>query len=140
MPKESKEKFNKSDLERACGDLAMLRYWPAQAEAAVMHLLLQICPDRAALAWLVAELVNHVGEWPGPAEVRGLLCTRYDAADGIDAYCNLPGYRAEDGERRSLDEHEAHKTQERIDGFVGEGDRNLARQITRAAERMKLVN
>ena len=68
---------------------------------------------------LVAELVNHVGEWPGPAEVRGLLCTRYDAADRIDAYCNLPGYRAADCEARSLTEHEQHKAQERSSGSVG---------------------
>jgi hypothetical protein len=107
------EKFNQRDLERAVTELSMLRYWTADLRGPVMHLLAQICPHQEALQWLVAELVNHIGEWPGPAEVRGLLCTRYSAADGIDQWCNLPGYRAADYEARYLEQHEQCKAQER---------------------------
>ena len=128
------EKFNQRDLERAATRLGMLRYWTADLRAPVMHLLAQICPHREALEWLVNELVNVVNEWPGPAEVRGLLCTRYDAADGIDGWCNLPGYRAEDYESRHLAEHDQRKSQERVGGHIGEWHG----QLSSAAEAKKL--
>ena len=134
-----KEKFSQRDLDQALDDLAMLRYFPSDTRASVMHLLAKICPHREALEWLVGELVNHVGEWPGPAEVRGLLCTRYDAADGIDGWCNLPGYRAEDYESRHLAEHDQRKTQERIGGSVSEWYGRVNAQLAKAdAEAKKL--
>jgi hypothetical protein len=128
-----KEKFMQRDLERAADDLAMLRYWMPELRAPVMSLLAAMCPHREALQWLVAELVNHVGYWPGPSDVRGLLCNRYDPADGVDAWCSLPGYRAEDNEARHYGLHEQRKIQERSGGFVGEeASRDLIRQIADA--------
>ena len=50
--------------------------------------------------------MNHVGSWPGLAELRGILCSRYDAADGIDQWSTLPGYRADDAEMKHLEAHE----------------------------------
>lgn len=129
----AKEKFNQRDLDQALDDLAMLRYFPSDTRASVMHLLAKICPHREALEWLIGELVNHVGEWPGPAEVRGLLCSRYDAADGIDGWCNLPGYRAEDSEAHYLAGHDQRKTRE-LGGSVGEWHG----QLSSAAEAKKL--
>ena len=79
--------FTPADLERACDDLTMLEFFPRESRASVMRLLRVICPHRRALKWLVAELVNQVNKWPGPAEVRGLLCTRFDPADGVDRWC-----------------------------------------------------
>jgi hypothetical protein len=129
------EKFTDRDLEKACEDLALLRYWTPDMPAPVMHFLAQICPHRQALQWLVAELVNRIGYWPGSAEVRGLLCTRYNAADGIDQWCSLPGYRAEDCEARYLERHEQRKAQEKAGGYVGD---EVQRKIREIAERKKL--
>jgi hypothetical protein len=128
------EKFNQRDLERAADALAMLRYWTPELRAPVMHLLATMCPHREALEWLVAELVNHVGYWPGPADVRGLLCNRYDPADRIEAWCSIPGYRAEDHEARHVAEHEQRKAQERADGWVAEG----VEELLKLPERKKL--
>lgn len=94
--------FTKRDLELACDQLSMMPFFPSEARGAVMHLLAKMCPHRQSLDWLVAECVNHVERWPGPAELRGLLCTRFDAADGVDAYCNLPGYTAAEMEARHI--------------------------------------
>lgn len=100
-------KFSENDLKLAIGSLSMLKFFPsdAGARAAVQKLLAKICPGKFELEWLVDRLIL-LNEWPGPGQVRGLLCTRYKPADGIEADCALPGYRPEDYEARALDEHE----------------------------------
>jgi hypothetical protein len=72
-----------------------------------------MCPHVEALEWLVAELVNHVGEWPGPANVRSLLCQRCKPADGIETGCGIPGYTPEDCEARAISEHQGRLALER---------------------------
>ena len=104
-----RERFTTQDLEAACDDLAMMPFFPADARAAVMLFLAKICPHREALRWLVAQLINRVGKWPGPAEIRGLLCTKYDAADGIDGYCSLPGFTPAEMEAQHFERHEQLK-------------------------------
>lgn len=74
-----------------------------------MRELAAMCPSREALKWLTAEAMAHVTPWPGMAELRGLLCTRYDAADGKDAYCSLPGYSPGDQEAKYIEQHETLK-------------------------------
>jgi hypothetical protein len=123
------EPFTPIDIERACDDLGMLEFFPRESRLAAMAFLRTICPHRRALKWLVAELMNHVGKWPGPAEVRGLLCTRFDAADGIDQWCSLPGYTAEEQEAKHL---ERHKQLTQAEGYVGEESRDMVRQLKRA--------
>jgi hypothetical protein len=108
--------FTENDLSEAVEDLAMLPFFPAESRAAVMTLLRKMCPHRTALRWLVAEAVNHVAKWPGPAELRGILCSHYDAADGIDQWSSLPGYRAEDAEMKHLEAHEQIQANQDIRG------------------------
>lgn len=105
----TQDSITAEDLEAAIDDLSMMPYFPSESRASVIRLLTRMCPHRTALRWLVDECVNHVGKWPGPAELRGLLCTRYDAADDIDAYCNLPGYTPAEMEARHIEQHEALK-------------------------------
>lgn len=103
------EKYTNQDLDAALDDMEMLKYFPKEARASVKLLFIRMIPHRRALIWLTRELVDHVGEWPGPAEVRGLLCTRYDAADGIDQRCSLPGFTAEENYQRHLEQHQQLK-------------------------------
>jgi hypothetical protein len=105
----SSDSISTQDLEDAVNDLSMMPYFPTESRAAVMSFLLRICPHRTALQWLVSEAVNRVPKWPGPAELRGLLCTRYDAADGVDGYCSLPGYSAAEMEAKAIERHEQLK-------------------------------
>jgi hypothetical protein len=125
--------FTPADLESACDDLAMLAYFPRDARASVMRLLRVMCPHRRALKWLVAELVNHVNYWPGPAEVRGLLCTRFDPADGIDQWCSLPGYTAEEAEAKHFDRHQQlAKTK----GWIAEESAEIVKQLASKAKQI----
>jgi hypothetical protein len=121
------KKFSSSDISAALDRLGMLEYWPSSpAIRAEIHVLLaKMVPHREALDWLIDELVNRVGRWPGPAELRGILCSRYDPADGIDAWSTLPGYTAEDGEARYLQTHEQLQA-----------DRQLAAEPARLLKRL----
>jgi hypothetical protein len=92
----------------------MLDFWPASPEtrAEIGKLLAQMVPHREALDYVLDELINRVGKWPGPKEVRGILCSRYEPADGVDEWCTLPGLNAASGEQRTLLEHEERKLQQ----------------------------
>jgi hypothetical protein len=123
--KVNNEKFTADDLRVACNDLATLPFFPQEAKASVVTYLARMCPHKRALRWLVDEVVNHVRSWPGLAELRGILCNRFDPADGIDQWSTLPGYRAEDNEARYLEGHEEQKRQE-LNGSFHEDLRNMA--------------
>ena len=96
------ERFTPKDLASAMERLSILKFWPADAStrAQIMALFAKIVPHKEALLWLTDQLVNHVNEWPGPAEVRGILDTRFRPADGIPGWSSLPGYTAAEGEAR----------------------------------------
>src|ERR1035438_1501697 len=76
--------FTEAELQEAVDDLEMLDFFPKETRGAVLTLLRKMVPHKTALTWLVSEYVNHIGKWHGPAELRGVLCTPYDAAEGID--------------------------------------------------------
>jgi hypothetical protein len=120
------EPFSAADLDRACDELGMLEFFRPDLRAPVMRLLRDMCPHKRALRWLVEELVNHVGKWPGPAEVRGLLCSRFDPADGIDQWCSLPGYTAAEQEEKHL---ERHKQLKNAEGYVADESRDVIRLL-----------
>lgn len=112
------DKFTKVDLEEAVIDLSLLRYFPSEpgTQAALIRLLAKMCPHKQALTWLVDTMVNRVGEWKGPAELRGILCWKFKPADGIEAESVTPGFRGEDGEQQSLERHQQLKA----DGWIGQ--------------------
>jgi len=104
-------KFTDTDLNLAVVKLSMLKFFPTDplTQSAVMDLMCDMCESKEALNWLVAEMVNRIGEWRGPKEFRGLLCTKFMPADGIEAFCSIPGYRPCDFEARAIEQHEQLK-------------------------------
>ncbi|MCL4853371.1 MAG: hypothetical protein KJZ78_18605 [Bryobacteraceae bacterium] len=100
-------KFNEADLRRANARLAMCSFYPSDeaVQAAIMELLAKMCPSLEALQWLTTTMIDRVGVWKGPMELRGVLCWRYKPADGVEANSSLPGFRPEDGEALSLERH-----------------------------------
>jgi hypothetical protein len=123
------------DLETAVDDLSTIPFFPNESRAAVQTFLAKICPHREAVAWLAAEATNRVRTWPGLAEIRGLLCTKFDAADGIDGYCTLPGYTAAEMEAKHLEHHEQFK----VGGWEAEPLRQLGLESTHGA-RPRLIS
>ena len=101
-------KFTNADLEAANTRFQMLSYYPPSpsAQAAVMELLAKMCPHKEALEWLVDTMLNRVGTWKGPMELRGVLCWKFKPADGEEVNSSLAGFTAEDGERVSAERNQ----------------------------------
>jgi len=133
-------KITKQHLEESTDQMQMLEFWRSDPAfiAAVQAYLARICPHVEALEWLTAALVNHVGKWPGPHEVRGLLCTRYDAADGVDAHCSVPGFSPADFERKHIERHESIMGRIPTHPFRGLGDIGTLKQLLPADDGLQI--
>ena len=90
----------------AAARLTCLRFFPVgdAAKTEVMRLLDRMCQTKERLDWLVSAMVDQVGTWYGPVELRGVYCQKYTPADGITAWCiETPGFRALDAEATYLE-------------------------------------
>lgn len=126
-------KITEADLRRANARMSMLSFYPSDsmAQGAIQELLARMCPSLEALEWLVTTMIDRVGQWKGPAELRGVLCWRYRPADGVEGNCSLPGFRPEDGEALSLERH----AQLKAGGWTEEATQFL----TEAAGKLKVI-
>lgn len=81
------EMLEAKTVKRALGSLSLLRFFPADEEARAMlgEILAAMCPNDEACEWLVRRTLEVHNEWPGPVELRALLCSRYRPADGVEA-------------------------------------------------------
>lgn len=96
----------------AVGELGALRYFPSDesARVSIMRLLQRMVATPEQLRWLVETMIDRVGEWKGPLELRGVFCSRWHPADGVEADCaETIGFRPQELEMRSLVEHEERK-------------------------------
>lgn len=130
------DKFTPQDLETALDELSMCQYFPTEpgVRAAIMRTLARMVPHREALIWLVRTMVDRIGTWKGPMELRGVLCTRFRPADGIEAFSSLPGFRPEDSEAALLDEHEQRKV-----GWLPPAEGAAPKQITADPEMERIM-
>ncbi len=87
--------------------LSLCRYFPSDPAVIPMiaEMLKEMVPSREALDWLVNTMVNEVGEWQGPVELRGILCTRYKPLDGREAESSHCRFSPAANEARYLTEH-----------------------------------
>jgi hypothetical protein len=80
-----------------------LKFFPAGSTAVkrvVMELLDGMVATEEQLKWLMDALINRVGEWHGPAQLRALFNTRFRPADGIEGgVCEVAGFTPADCER-----------------------------------------
>ena len=131
-------KPSKQDFESAVAQMTILRYFPADPiqRAMVMDLLARIVGTREQLSWLVRTLVDRVGEWRGPSELRGIFCNRFKPADGIEADCSIPKFTPADNEARpALEAAPQCYLPSPNDDKISEEER---RQINLLAKRMRL--
>lgn len=128
-------KPSSQQIMEAAARLTALAMYPTNpaAHAEIMRLLQRMVPHAQALDWLVTTMIDRVGEWKGTAELRGLLCTRFKPADGVEAYCSLAGFTPADSESQTLLEHE---DRERIE--TSEHRAPLEREITELAKQKRV--
>ena len=91
--------------------MGVLQYFPTDeiVQRDIMRLLMRMASTPAQLQWLVDTLVDQVGEWKGPVELRGIFCTRFKPKDGIEAESSHHKFSPEANESRMLDAHQAVK-------------------------------
>lgn len=106
----------KAAIIQAVAKLGALTYFPSDpgARQALMELLGRMVSTPEQLDWLVRTLVDRVGTYPGPAEIRGLFCTRFRPKDGVEVNCSLSGFSPADQERRYLQQAEQWKAEEQL--------------------------
>ena len=96
----------------AVAEIVALPVFPRRTTSggAIMALLAKLVDRPNRLRWLVDTVVNYVGEWPGPAQLRALYATRYPPADGIEGtHCKIAGFTPSESESASLEGHETIK-------------------------------
>lgn len=94
------------EIEQAISDMSIVKYFPNDADqrAAVGRLMSRFVSFGRVdqLRWLVETMLDRVGEWAGPVELRAVFCTRYQPADGIEADCKYsPGFTNDEMETRA---------------------------------------
>jgi len=101
---------------RAVGRMSILRFFPSDpySRSQVAALLLKFVDRADGLEWLVNTMLNQVGEWPGPKELRALYCCKFKPADGIEAYSAIRGFTPEDIEAENLAKLPAWSDQPRL--------------------------
>lgn len=81
------------------------------ARKVIMRLVEAMVNDMDELNWLQAAMINRVGEWKGPADLRGVLCaygvmtgkSGWQPADGIWSASSAPGFTQDDRNARWLE-------------------------------------
>jgi hypothetical protein len=134
-------KPNKTELATAVGHLSMLKYFPGSdiAQQAIMQLLERMVGTREQLSWLVRTMIDRVGEWQGPSEMRGLFCTQFKPADGEESNCTLAGYSPADLEARLIEQHQQLKTGRAALQIVGSGKQISPEELEKFKQNYSLV-
>lgn len=97
----------RAEIKQAVQSLGALRFFPSDegARLEIMRLLERMVSTPEQLAWLVRTMVDEVGEWQGPKELRGVYCTRFAPGDGIDADCASGKFSPAAMEARAFEQH-----------------------------------
>jgi hypothetical protein len=95
--------ISQNEIKRTIGAWSILKFFPSGAEAgaAISELLLSLVDSDERLEWLRGAVLG-LNEWPGPGEIRGIYCTRFKPADGIEAYSALSGFSPADCEAANI--------------------------------------
>lgn len=74
--------------------LQLIPYYPKDHHHIVLEEIYEFArgAPNENLRWLARTAVASMKQWAGLPELRGLWCSKYKPADGIEADCNLPGH------------------------------------------------
>lgn len=114
--------INLKHADHAVARLALLEFFPSEvvARAELAKLMMRIVSTPEELEWLVTTMINHFERWRGPKEMRGLFCTRFRPADGVEETCTVAGFTALDSESGYLEQFSADRRKELEAARVGE--------------------
>lgn len=105
-------KPTKKQIADVVDSFGALAFFPKPDDVAarkvIMRLVEAMVSNVDELNWLQAAMINQVGEWKGPADLRGVLCAYgvmtgkhgWKPADGIWSVSAAPGFTQEDRNAR----------------------------------------
>jgi hypothetical protein len=96
----------KERIINAVRAMSSIPFFPKEeyAQRAIMTEIAKFADRPEHVEWLEHAAIRSMREWRGVAELRGMYCTRFKPADGIDEYCSVPGFSANDCEAAYIDE------------------------------------
>lgn len=99
----------------------MIPFFPRTdaAQAMIISAIESFVSTMDELNWLTNSAINHMREWKGLPELRGMFCTRFQPRDGRRESCSLPGFTAADAEAAYLSRM-AEETARNIDQWKKE--------------------
>lgn len=83
--------MNVREVTAQIARLGALPYFPADDDAriGIAEVFSDCASDIVQVAWTVRRCLQLWDKWEGPHELRAVFCTKYIAADGIDAFSRL---------------------------------------------------
>ena len=117
-------------ISKMLGGLALLKYFPSDPEArgelAVM--VCEMMTSEEQVDWLVRRMRTLYNEWPGPKEMRAVVCSKFKPADGIDCYSEvyMDGIPSERENLPALEAPRDPRSRELPPGEAGDLIRELA--------------
>jgi len=94
-------------------DLMAIPAYPSDQHDLILRMLDRFVDTPEHLRWLVDTAVMYLPRWEGVPALRGLYCTRYKPADGIEADCTIPGFTPADNEMAYY-ENKANEEQRKL--------------------------
>lgn len=92
----------------AVGKLGSIPKFPVDtyAREGILESLIGMASTVEQLNWLVTNMLNHSDQWHGVKELRGVFCSRFKPADGVEGTClHTRGFTPGDCETAHLLEH-----------------------------------
>ncbi len=76
------------------GRMALLKFFPAddEARAELVRLAGRMARTNEQIDWLVTRCLALWNQWEGPREFRAVFCSKFRAADGVEAESQLPQF------------------------------------------------
>jgi hypothetical protein len=78
--------LNATVVSNAINRMSLLTFFPPQtAWPGLAMLIHDMCSTDEQVEWLARRVVTLYDSWPGPHELRAVLCSRFKPLDGIEA-------------------------------------------------------
>lgn len=120
-------------IGQTVGHWGCLKFFPTDQSAreGIIYFLERMVSEEYQLRWLENTMIDQVGIWNGPQELRGVFCTRFKPKDGIEANCaTTVGFTPLDQEQRYIEQHR--------EGLGPSKDARLAETMSDLVDRKKL--
>src|SRR5690242_19674631 len=89
--------LNATVVSNAISRMSLLNFFPPQTAWPALAILIDdMCATDEQVEWLARRVVTLYDSWPGPHELRAVLCSKFKPKDGIEADSEHPRY-LEDG-------------------------------------------